>query len=60
ATVTTTSASTLLVLEVTDFRDFMAHHPELAKMITEEGMRRANAIDAGATAGDRDDDEDEV
>jgi len=61
ATVTTTSASTLLVLEVTDFRDFMAHHPELAKMITEEGMRRASAIKAGTTADDRDnDDDDEV
>jgi hypothetical protein len=50
-----------LVLEVTDFRDFMAHHPELAKMITEEGMRRANAIKAAAPADNRNNgDDDEV
>ncbi len=62
ATVTTAAASTLLVLEVSDFRDFMAHHPELAKTIEEEGMRRANAIKAGpqSTNNRDDDDDDEV
>ena len=46
ATVTTTVASTLLLLEVADFRDFMAHHPELAKAIEKEGARRAGVIKA--------------
>jgi voltage-gated potassium channel len=43
ATVATTIASTLLILEVSDFRDFMAHHPELAKAIEHEAARRAGA-----------------
>jgi len=43
ATVATTVASTLLILEVSDFRDFMAHHPELAKAIEKEAARRADA-----------------
>jgi voltage-gated potassium channel len=41
ATVTTTVASTLLMLEVSDFRAFTAHHPELAKAVEAEGRRRA-------------------
>jgi voltage-gated potassium channel len=48
ATVVTTIASTLLILEVSDFRDFMAHHPELATAIEKEATRRANAIKGGA------------
>ena len=59
ATVTTAAASTLLVLEVSDFRDFMAHHPELAKTIAEEGMRRAAAIAGGPQPGINHDEEDD-
>ena len=44
ATVVTTAPSTLLILEVSDFRDFMAHHPELARTIELESVRRASAI----------------
>jgi len=40
ATVVTTTPSTLLILEVADFRDFMAHHPELATAIEHEAARR--------------------
>jgi voltage-gated potassium channel len=47
ATVMTTAASTLLILEVADFRDFMAHHPELAAAIEQEATRRAAAIKGG-------------
>ncbi len=47
ATVATTVASTLLILEVSDFRDFMAHHPELAKAIEKEAARRADASRRG-------------
>jgi voltage-gated potassium channel len=59
ATVTTAVASTLLVLEVSDFRDFMAHHPDLAKMIAEEGSRRAAAIKSGPGPEINHDDEDD-
>ena len=41
ATVTTTEATTLLMLEVSDFRAFTAHHPELAKAVEAEARRRA-------------------
>jgi voltage-gated potassium channel len=41
ATVMTTSPSTLLMLEVADFRDFVAHHPELATALERESERRA-------------------
>jgi voltage-gated potassium channel len=41
ATVTTTMPTTLLVLEVSDFRSFTAHHPELAKTVEAEARRRA-------------------
>jgi len=42
ATVTTTAATTLLMLEVTDFRAFTAHHPELAKAVEAEAAARRN------------------
>ena len=41
ATVVTTAPSTLLILEVADFREFMAHHPDLATAIEHEAARRA-------------------
>jgi voltage-gated potassium channel len=41
ATVTTTMPTTLLMLEVSDFRAFTAHHPELAKTVEAEAKRRA-------------------
>jgi voltage-gated potassium channel len=41
ATVTTTEPTTLLMLEVSDFRAFTAHHPELAKAVEAEARRRA-------------------
>ena len=40
ATVTTTIPSTFLVLDVTDFRAFAAHHPQLARQVEEESRRR--------------------
>lgn len=40
ATVMTTAATTLLVLDVTDFRAFAAHHPGLAQAVEEEAARR--------------------
>ena len=51
ATVVTTAPSTLLILEVSDFREFMAHHPNLAAAIEIEAARRANA--AKPDAGER-------
>jgi voltage-gated potassium channel len=60
ATVTTTTASTLLILEVTDFREFTAHHPDLAKTIAEEGMRRAGVIKDQTQQTLESDDDDEV
>ena len=48
ATVVTTAPSTLLLLEVADFRDFMAHHPDLATAIEKEAARRAGANKSGA------------
>jgi len=51
ATVVTTAPSTLLILEVSDFREFMAHHPNLASAIELEAARRANA--AKPDAGER-------
>ncbi len=43
ATVVTTTPSTLLILEVADFRAFTAHHPELAQAIEDEAARRKQA-----------------
>lgn len=40
ATVTTTMQSTLLILDVTDFRAFTAHHPALAQAVEQESARR--------------------
>ncbi len=40
ATVITTVPTTLLSLEVADFRAFTAHHPELAREVTAEAARR--------------------
>lgn len=40
ATVTTTMASTFLILDVTDFRAFAAHHPALADAVARESARR--------------------
>ena len=41
ASVTTTASSTLLVLDLVDFRALMARHPELAEAIDVEAKRRA-------------------
>lgn len=41
ANVVTTRSTTLLVLDLVDFRALMARHPELAKAIDEEARRRA-------------------
>jgi len=40
ANVSTIEASTLLILDLADFRTLMAHHPELARAIDAEGKRR--------------------
>ena len=40
ANVSTTEASTLLILDLADFRTLMAHHTELARAIDAEGKRR--------------------
>ena len=40
ANVSTTQQSTLLVLDLADFRTLMAHHPDLARAIEAEGKRR--------------------
>ena len=40
ANVTTTMPSTLLILDLADFRTLTAHHPDLARAIDAEGQRR--------------------
>jgi voltage-gated potassium channel len=40
ANVSTTKPSTLLILDLADFRTVMAHHSDLARAIDEEGRRR--------------------
>jgi voltage-gated potassium channel len=45
ATVVTTMPSTLLILEVSDFRAFTAHHPELAVAVETEAARRRNSVE---------------
>ena len=40
ANVSTTKPSTLLILDLADFRKLMAHHSELARVIDAEGKRR--------------------
>jgi len=44
ATVVTTMPSTLLILEVSDFRAFTAHHPELAMAVETEAARRRKMV----------------
>lgn len=43
ATVVTTTASTLLTLDVSDFRTFTAQHPDLAKALEREAAHRRGA-----------------
>ena len=45
ATVTTTRATTLLVLDIADFRTMMALHPELARAVESAARQRAAATD---------------
>jgi voltage-gated potassium channel len=53
ATVVTVAPSTLLILEHSDFRSFMAHHPDLARAIDEAAaVRRPTAETARAIAAD--------
>jgi voltage-gated potassium channel len=47
ASVSTTAPTTLLILDIADFRELTARIPELAKAIEDEGHRRTNA-NAGA------------
>jgi voltage-gated potassium channel len=42
ANVSTTQPSTLLILDLADFRTLTAHHPELARIIEAEGNRRTS------------------
>jgi len=42
ANVTTTMPSTLLILDLADFRTFMANHPDLKRAIDAEAQRRMN------------------
>jgi voltage-gated potassium channel len=42
ATVVTTLPSTLLILDVSDFRTFTAQHPDLARAVALEAARRAS------------------
>jgi voltage-gated potassium channel len=42
ANVSTSKASTLLILDLVDFRTFVAHHPELGRIIDAEGKRRVS------------------
>lgn len=44
ANVSTTKRSTLLALDLADFRKLMAQHPELARVIEAEGKRRLGEI----------------
>lgn len=46
ATVVATMPTTLLVLELTDYRIFAAHHPELARAVEAEGARRLAEVRA--------------
>lgn len=45
ASVVTTMPSILLILEVSDFRAFTAHHPELAEVVEREAARRRGLSD---------------
>jgi voltage-gated potassium channel len=48
ATVVTTQRSTLLSLDIVDFRELLGRHPELARIIHEEAERRLMPANAGA------------
>jgi len=48
ATVVTTTRSTLLSLDIVDFRELLGRHPELARIIHEEAERRLTPANAGA------------
>jgi voltage-gated potassium channel len=41
ADVVTTAPTTLLILDLADFRTLAAHHPALARVVEEESQRRA-------------------
>lgn len=51
ATVVTTAPSTLLILDVSDFRAFTALHPDLAQAVEAEATRRADSIKSEASEG---------
>ena len=51
ATVVTTAPSTLLILDVSDFRAFTALHPDLAQAVEAEATRRASSIESEASEG---------
>jgi voltage-gated potassium channel len=50
ATVMAIVPTTLLVLELTDYRIFAAHHPELAKAVEQEGARRLAELNTARQA----------
>jgi voltage-gated potassium channel len=52
ATVVTTKPSTLLVLDIVDFHELLAHHPELARIIHEEAQQRRNEPSATPSPGE--------
>jgi voltage-gated potassium channel len=51
ATVVATVPTTLLVLELTDYRVFAAHNPELARTVEAEGARRRAELAAAGQPG---------
>jgi len=51
ATVATTVPTTLLILDVSDFRAFTALHPDLAEAVEAEATRRTGAVKSEASAG---------
>ena len=55
ANVSTTTQSTLLVLDLADFRTVMARHPDLARAIDDEGKRRLGDNQRRRGVGARDD-----
>lgn len=52
ATATATKETQLLSLDIADFRQLTARRPELAKVVTEEGLRRRNSVRRDAAAGE--------
>ena len=51
ATVATTVPTTLLILDVSDFRAFTALHPDLAEAVEAEATRRTGAVKSETSAG---------